>query len=220
MHAVAIWGTSCWRIMAHNFMAKAFQMCRYYIYNRLLEVYEILHGFLCQYPFHVLAAGPLPHHIAFIMDGNRRFKFLGDLSLLDEPLRIAAERLVEATSSHTRMLLLFLCFLYTSTNEIARAVNESCREQWAGIQRGNPDVVNEIALADTERNMYTAGYPDTTDNLIRTPGENRLGNFLLCRTTCCYLLFLDALWPEISLGHLISCGRFWNNSASGLTLEG
>ncbi|XP_077231971.1 dehydrodolichyl diphosphate synthase CPT3-like [Tasmannia lanceolata] len=236
--------------------------------------------------FGVLSFGPIPQHIAFIMDGNRRFakcrnlkpgsghkvgflalmsilqhcyelgvkyvtvyafsidnfnrkpeevhsvmelmqekiegllkeesivnkygikvKFIGNLNLLDEPVRIAAEKAMSATAGNTRAVL-SICVAYTCTDEIVHAVQESYNEKRAdvlgtdlnGVDNGLEECV--VTLADLERHMYTAGCPDP-DILVRTSGETRLSNFLLWQTTFCYLLAPDVLWPDISLRHLV-----------------
>lgn len=265
----------------------------------LSGMYGSVCNFLRRCLFRVLSYGPIPKHIAFIMDGNRRFarshnlkegvghrvgfmalmsilqycyelgvkyvtvyafsidnfnrkpeevqyvmdlmeekieelikeesivnkygikiNFFGNLNLLNEPVRRAAERAMAATAGNTQAVF-SVCVAYTSTDEIVHSVNESCIEKWASIRlmnlnsNGASDNNSEIeysegdnlgacviSLADLERHMYTAGCPDP-DILIRTSGEARLSNFLLWQTTFCYLLAPDALWPEISLRHLV-----------------
>ncbi|OIW21768.1 hypothetical protein TanjilG_10667 [Lupinus angustifolius] len=247
--------------------------------------------------FHVLSFGPIPTHIAFIMDGNRRYAkklnlvegsgykagffslmsmlkycyelgvryvtiyafsidnfkrgheetkflmnlmqekieglireesivnrfgmrvhFVGNLKLLNEPLRLAAERVMSATAKNSRMVL-SICVAYSSSNEILHAVQESCEEKWdeirlldeSGAGYGligiggdvKDDSQRSIKLADLGRHMYmaVAPYPDI---LIRTSGETRLSNFLLWQSTNCYLYSPSVFWPEIGLRHL-----FW-----------
>ncbi|XP_043708131.1 dehydrodolichyl diphosphate synthase CPT3-like [Telopea speciosissima] len=141
-----------------------------------------------------------------------RINFFGDLKLLSEPVRMAAEKAMAATCKNTKVVL-SVCVAYTSTNEIVHAVQESCKEKLArdqvnsnvnggisGSFRGYTKPSEEaysITLEDLERHMYSAECPDP-DLLIRTSGETRLSNFLLWQTTFCYLHVLDALWPEIS----------------------
>ncbi|CAB4262023.1 unnamed protein product [Prunus armeniaca] len=54
--------------------------------------------------------------------------FIGNLKLLSEPVRLAAERAMEATANNSRGVL-SICIAYTSTDEIAHAVQESCKEK-------------------------------------------------------------------------------------------
>ncbi|XP_042502495.1 dehydrodolichyl diphosphate synthase CPT3-like isoform X2 [Macadamia integrifolia] len=141
-----------------------------------------------------------------------RINFFGNLKLLSEPVRMAAEKAMAATAKNTNVVF-SVCVAYTSTNEIVHAVQESCKEKLAQVQvnsnvnggirdsfRGYTRLSEEefsITPGDLERHMYLAECPDP-DLLIRTSGETRLSNFLLWQTTFCYLYVLDALWPEIS----------------------
>ncbi|XP_058077676.1 dehydrodolichyl diphosphate synthase CPT3-like isoform X1 [Magnolia sinica] len=265
--------------------------------SAISTLYESICGFLRMCLFRVLAFGSIPEHIAFIMDGNRRFSrsrnlnggvshrvgflalvsilqhcyelgvkyvtvyafsidnfnrsadevesimdlmqekiekllkeesivnkygikinFFGNLNLLNEPVRRAAERAMVVTAGNTRAVL-SICVAYTCTDEIVHAVQESCHKKWARFQEEKPNGLDndddmiecfgkngleesEITVVDLERNMYTAECPDP-DILVRTSGETRLSNFLLWQTTCCQLLSPSALWPEISLRHLV-----------------
>lgn len=254
--------------------------------------------YIRKFLFSILCVGPIPDHIAFIMDGNRRYakkqkleegsghkagflalmsllkycyelgvkyttiyafsidnfrrrpeevqyvmdlmlekiegllkeesivnqfgvrvSFVGNLKLLNEPVRVAAEKVMIATANNTKTRLL-ICVAYTSSDEIANAVQESCREKWHGIkalngmkndeiqaldgemseeyQEKNPD----IKLVDLEKNMYMAIAPDP-DILIRSSGETRLSNFLLWQATNTLLCCPRALWPEMGLWNLV-----------------
>ncbi|KAI3949729.1 hypothetical protein MKX01_040946 [Papaver californicum] len=248
-----------------------------------------------KFMFAVLSVGPIPSHIAFIMDGNRRFArkhnlkdgsghrvgflalmlmlqycyelgvkyvtayafsvdnfnrdpeevkhvmdlmvekieellkeesivnsygvrlhFIGNLKLLSETARAAAEKAMAATSKNSNVVLL-ICVAYSSTDEIMNAVQESYNEKLRSLQELIPNGSNdnqikvdynrkdlefEVTLSDLERHMYMSVIPDP-DILVRTSGANRLSNFLLWQSTHTYLYSPAALWPEISLWHLI-----------------
>ncbi|KAK8570106.1 hypothetical protein V6N13_002804 [Hibiscus sabdariffa] len=131
-----------------------------------------------------------------------RVYFSGNLKLLSEPVRLAAERAMLATAKNSKAVL-SICVAYTSTNEILHAVQESCEEKWDEITLLNssggyePDEnVNLIKLTDIEKHMYMAFAPDP-DIIIRTSGETRLSNFLLWQSANCYLYSPSVLWPEI-----------------------
>ncbi|XP_058106753.1 dehydrodolichyl diphosphate synthase CPT3-like [Magnolia sinica] len=136
---------------------------------------------------------------------NIKVKFIGNLNLLNKLVRIVVDRVMAATSGNTKRIF-SICVAYTCTDEIVHAVQESCQEKWAKIQQENLEGVDSevsiITVTDLERHMYMAGCPDP-DILIRTSGETRLSNFLLWQTTFCYLFTPNALWPEISLKHLV-----------------
>ncbi|CAF2157400.1 unnamed protein product, partial [Brassica napus] len=174
--------------------------------------------------------GPLPTHLAFIMDGNRRYAkkqgledgsdtkpgslrscrcystatswasnnfrrkpeevrslmdlmlekikslldkesivheygihvyFIGNLALLSDQVRAAAEEVMEATSERSGVVLL-VCVAYNSTDEIVQAVKKSC------VTKLDRDM-ETIQLVDIEENMQMSVAPDP-DILIRSSG--------------------------------------------------
>uniref|UniRef100_A0A5B7C2R5 Alkyl transferase n=1 Tax=Davidia involucrata TaxID=16924 RepID=A0A5B7C2R5_DAVIN len=125
-----------------------------------------------------------------------RIYFVGNLKLLHESVRVAAEKAMLATANNTKTVLL-ICVAYTSTDEIVHAVQESCEHNKDGVMSED-----DIKVVDLEKHMYMAVAPDP-DILIRSSGETRLSNFLLWQTTNCQLFCPRALWPEIGLWHLV-----------------
>ncbi|KAK4347587.1 hypothetical protein RND71_033926 [Anisodus tanguticus] len=132
-------------------------------------------------------------HKSIVNQYGVRVHFIGNLKLLSEPVRLAAEEVMEATSNNTKCTLL-VCLAYSSTDEIVHAVQESCQEKWNEIQEVNANKAQDIEitreilesndvinLVDIERHMYMVLAPDP-DILIRTSGETRLSNFLLWQT--------------------------------------
>ncbi|KAG7989552.1 hypothetical protein I3843_03G245800 [Carya illinoinensis] len=221
-------------------------------------IFENLVTFLRRCIFYVLSVGPIPYHIAFIMDGNRRYAkkqnfmegnghcvgflallsmlkycyessilmdlmqlkieglikeesvanhygvrvhFIGNLKLLSEPVRLAAERAMLATANNS-MVVLSVCVAYTSTNEIVHAVQKSCEQKWeeisildaSGSGYGLTEVVlsekdereNLINLIVIEKHMYMTVAPDPH---ILIP--------------YCSLYLPYVLWPEIGFGHFL-----------------
>lgn len=63
--------------------------------------------------------------------------FVGNLELLNEPVRIAAEKVMAATAKNTDAMLL-VCVVYTSSDEIVHSVQESCKDKWGETQVLNP----------------------------------------------------------------------------------
>ncbi|XP_042484720.1 dehydrodolichyl diphosphate synthase 6-like [Macadamia integrifolia] len=240
-------------------------------------ILENLGGFFRKFFFRILSVGPIPTHVAFIMDGNRRYAkkqnlsleagyragtlslisilkycyelrihyvsiyafsidnfrrrphevklvmdllqeklqailddqtilhsygirvlFIGDLKLLNDSLRVLAEEVESATANNNNFVF-NICISYTSTNEIVRAVYECCREK--KVMENDPIDYN-VSVEDLEKHMDMGICPEP-DILIRTSGEARLSNFFLWQTTYCYLYSPAALWPEISLRHLV-----------------
>nr|XP_016495908.1 PREDICTED: dehydrodolichyl diphosphate synthase 6-like [Nicotiana tabacum] len=156
----------------------------------------------------------LLHKESVVNQYGVRVHFVGNLKLLSEPVRVAAEKAMQATANNTNSTLL-ICVAYSSTDEIVHAVQSSCQEKWNEIQElnanqpQNVEVTKEIQelnqiiqLVDIERHMYMR-LAHNPDMLIRTSGETRLSNFLLWQTTNCLLYSPKVLFPEIGLRHLI-----------------
>lgn len=123
-----------------------------------------------------------------------RVYFIGNLGLLNDQVRAAAEEVMKATAKNSRVVLL-VCVAYNSTDEIVQAVKRSC------VDKADRDV-ERIQLVDIEENMQMSVAPEP-DILIRSSGETRLSNFLLWQTGNSQLFSPDALWPEIGLRHLV-----------------
>lgn len=146
-----------------------------------------------------------------------RVCFVGNLKLLSEPVRLAAERAMLATAQNSKAVL-SVCIAYTSTHEIVNSVKESVEKKWnevtvleasgagygliklGGIDHDESEPL--IKLLDIEKHMYMAAAPDP-DIIIRTSGEARLSNFLLWQSAFCYLYSPSVLWPEIGLRHFL-----------------
>ncbi|GLT26900.1 hypothetical protein SLA2020_019390 [Shorea laevis] len=62
-----------------------------------------------------------------------RVYFIGNLKLLVEPVRAAAEEVMKATANNNKTVLL-VCVAYTSCDEIVHAVQDSCEDKFDEIQ--------------------------------------------------------------------------------------
>ncbi|KAJ8536780.1 hypothetical protein K7X08_035181 [Anisodus acutangulus] len=65
-----------------------------------------------------------------------RIYFQGNLKLLSDPVRSAAERDMVKTAGNSKAVL-SVCIAYTSTDEIVHAVQEYCEEKWDEIRKGD-----------------------------------------------------------------------------------
>ncbi|KAL6224395.1 hypothetical protein ACLB2K_003250 [Fragaria x ananassa] len=65
-----------------------------------------------------------------------RVCFIGNLKLLSEPVRVAAEKAMKATVNNSKAVLI-ICLAYTSTDEIVHTVEESCKEKMNEVQAPN-----------------------------------------------------------------------------------
>ncbi|XP_057809381.1 dehydrodolichyl diphosphate synthase 6-like isoform X1 [Salvia miltiorrhiza] len=122
-----------------------------------------------------------------------RLEFVGNLKLLNESVRISAEKAMKATACNDRVILV-VAVAYTSTDEMVHAAEQCCQDKSVDGKL--------VEVADVERHMYMAGVPDP-DILVRTSGETRLSNFLLWQTSNSLLYSPKALWPDVGLHHLI-----------------
>lgn len=62
-----------------------------------------------------------------------RVYFIGNLKLLNESVRVAAEKAMKATANNSKAVLL-ICVAYTSCDEIVHAVEESCNVKKSEIR--------------------------------------------------------------------------------------
>lgn len=79
-----------------------------------------------------------------------RVYFIGNLKLLNEPVRDAAEKAMKATANNSKAVLL-ICVAYTSCDEIVHAVQESCNEKGNEIQALNGTKVSNGVTYGVER---------------------------------------------------------------------
>ncbi|XP_058767483.1 dehydrodolichyl diphosphate synthase CPT3-like [Vicia villosa] len=70
-----------------------------------------------------------------------RLHFIGNMQLLTEPVRVAAEKAMRVTA-HNQERVLLICVAYTSRDEIVHAVQESCKDKWNEFQASMEDKVS------------------------------------------------------------------------------
>ncbi|RID41537.1 hypothetical protein BRARA_J01493 [Brassica rapa] len=127
---------------------------------------------------------------------NLKVIFIGDLNMLNERLKAAAQRLMEVTEEN-RGLMVVVCVAYSTSHEIVHAIRESCVRKCG--DRDSPQV---LEVSDIEECMYTSIVPDPA-LVIRTGGRDRLSNFMTWQTSRSLLHTTAALWPELGLWHLV-----------------
>ncbi len=123
---------------------------------------------------------------------NVRIRILGDKNGLPEKQADTVCRAEERTGGNTG-LQLNIALNYGGRDEILRAARMAAEK----VQRGeiSPE---QIQWADIEAGLYTAGQPPV-DLLIRTSGEMRLSNFMLCQMAYAEMVFPKALWPDYTV---------------------
>src|SRR5438128_1873459 len=108
-----------------------------------------------------------------LMARNVRLRVIGRPGGVPLPIRRGIDRVVEATRDNTGLTLV-MAFNYGGRDELLEAV----RALAVRVQAGElaPAAISE---ADVSAALYTRDIPDP-DLLIRTSGEMRVANFLLC----------------------------------------
>ncbi len=121
-----------------------------------------------------------------------RIRILGNKYGLTAPARDAAIAAEEHTASNTG-LQLNIALNYGARDEILRAVRMLCEQTVS-----NRTALEALDWAGFSAGLYTAGQPDV-DLLIRTSGEQRLSNFLLCQCAYAEMMFPQKLWPDFTV---------------------
>ena len=122
-----------------------------------------------------------------------KLRIIGDMSMVSEEMqtRISnAERFTEDGSG----FVLYICFPYTSRNDICHAMYTSVEKSLSKeIVKEN---INIKSLTDT---MYLEQFSDHCDLLIRTSGHRRLSDYMLWQSNeCSTIEFSSCLWPDFS----------------------
>jgi undecaprenyl diphosphate synthase len=130
-----------------------------------------------------------------MMENNIRFRQIGRLENLPEPVLEEMNRTLEETKDNDGLTLV-LALNYGSRTEITDAVREIARK--ARDNELRPEEIDEQTISD---HLYTAGMPDP-DLLIRTAGEMRVSNYLLWQISYAELFVSDVLWPDFGVADL------------------
>lgn len=143
---------------------------------------ETLMGLLREY---------LARELATLTDNDIRFRVIGRIDDLGEPIQRELREAMDATRDNSR-----LCFNLALSYGGRAEIVDACR---AVISEGvHPERLDEAQLA---AHLYTAGQPDP-DLLIRTSGEMRISNFLLWQIAYAEIWVTPTLWPDFRRRHL------------------
>lgn len=90
-----------------------------------------------------------------------RVCFIGNLRLLSEPVRAAAEMVMKVTSNNSKAMLL-VCVAYTASDEIVHAVEGSCKEKGKEFQlcNLNNDVMDDVKEGEKINGMVVRDIQD------------------------------------------------------------
>lgn len=115
-----------------------------------------------------------------------RLRFIGERADFPQPLQQRMAE-AEAATAENEVMTLVVALGYGGRWDILQAA-----QRWLRDSPGD--------APDPERfedYLSTAGLPPV-DMLIRTGGEQRISNFLLWQSAYAELVFLDALWPDVT----------------------
>jgi undecaprenyl diphosphate synthase len=137
----------------------------------------------------------LRQELPTMMENNIRFRQIGRLDNLPQPVLDEVEVALEKTRNNDGLTLV-LALNYSSRAEITDAVQSIARDVRDGRLR--LEEVNERLISSR---LYTAGMPDP-DLLIRTAGEMRISNYLLWQISYAELVVSPVLWPDFGVDDL------------------
>lgn len=127
-----------------------------------------------------------------VNEAGIRVRVAGDLQLLPKDLRDRVERIQDLTCNNNKAYL-NVCMAYTSRHELVAAIKELSTL----VHKDQSITPEDIDLALLEQKLYLSRpFPEL---IIRTSGEVRLSDFMLWQCQESMLIFVDALWPEISI---------------------
>jgi undecaprenyl diphosphate synthase len=130
-----------------------------------------------------------------MMQNNIRFRQIGRLENLPQPVIDEMNRTLEETRNNTGLTLV-LALNYGSRAEITDAVRQIALKVQAG--QLSAASIDESTISS---HLYTAGMPDP-DLLIRTAGEMRISNYLLWQISYAELYVSNTLWPDFDEAEL------------------
>ncbi|MBR5236104.1 MAG: isoprenyl transferase [Clostridia bacterium] len=122
---------------------------------------------------------------------NVSIRVIGDRSALSDEINREIDVIEDYTKDRDGMVL-YLAINYGGRQEIARAVNQLCREACDGTIE--PGQISEQMISER---VYTNDVPEA-DLIIRPSGELRLSNFLLWQSAYSEFWFSDICWPDFS----------------------
>lgn len=127
-----------------------------------------------------------------VNEAGIRVRVAGDLDLLPEDLRDRICKIQDLTHNNDKACL-NICLAYTSRHELVATIKKlsTCVNKDKSLR------IEDVDLQTFEQNLQLPRpFPDL---IIRTSGEVRLSDFMLWQCQEAILMFVDALWPEISI---------------------
>ncbi|MCM1112289.1 MAG: isoprenyl transferase [Muribaculum sp.] len=131
-------------------------------------------------------------------------RVIGDISRLDEDLRVKIAELEEATKENDG-LHFQVAINYGGRDELTRAARKIAEEAVSGELK--PGEVTEETIAS---HLDTAGIPDP-DLIIRTCNEQRISNFLLWQLAYAEFYITPVAWPDFTKEELLKAVEAYNH---------
>jgi len=134
-----------------------------------------------------------------------RVEVIGDLSKVNEGVRSAVTRAMEATKDNDSLRLV-VALSYGGRQDIVQAAKTLAQKVADGEMRAED--IDEAALSahlstyDARAATNAIDFAQAPDLLIRTSGEQRLSNFLLWDLAYTELYFAQMFWPEFGEAEL------------------
>ena len=123
------------------------------------------------------------------MKNNVRFRTIGDMKALPQNVQNRINQCIERTANNTGTCLV-IALSYSSKWELTETT-----KQIASMVQNNELKPEDITIETIQQNLATSFMPNP-DLLIRTGGEYRLSNYLLCQCAYSELYFSDVFWPD------------------------
>ncbi len=123
------------------------------------------------------------------MKNNVRFRVIGDIKRLPEPVQQKLQETMEHTAGNTAMTMV-VALSYSARWEITEAAKALAIEAKNGTI--DPETITEEKIS---KRLSTNFMPDP-DLMIRTGGELRISNYLLWQMAYSELYFCDTYWPD------------------------
>lgn len=142
-----------------------------------------------------------------VNEAGIRIRIAGDLDLLPQDLKDRVERIQNMTCNNEKACL-NICLAYTSRHELVAAIKQCSAEYHQGGYDGERNA-DDINMTSFEKKLYLSRpFPEL---IIRTSGEVRLSDFMLWQCQKSMLIFVDALWPEISFWDFMKAIFYFQN---------
>lgn len=125
------------------------------------------------------------------MKNNVRFRIIGDMERLPEPVQKRINECTERTAGNDKMTMV-IAISYSSRWELT----ETTKLIAQNVQNGVLNV--EDITEDTIAAYLNTNFMPDPDLLIRTGGEKRISNYLLWQAAYSELYFCDTYWPDFN----------------------